>query len=185
MGKGFSAEVRFSFPAVLSLLLCTDREGTALLCLLCCILHELGHIAAMLIERKPPRKITFYGGGILLSSDWISSIPVLLGGCAVNFVLSAVFLLWGIFPMFGALNLLTGLLNLLPMRPLDGGMLLERAYLRFFPPERVVRLMAVTEAAAGALLVPVVAVLFYKGAVGISAVIFLIYLLAVEIFEKL
>ncbi len=188
MGKRFSAEMRFSFPAVLSLLLCTDAERTALLCLLSCMLHELGHIAVMLYERRPPRKITFYGGGILLSASGISSVPVLFGGCAVNFLLGGIFLFWGAAQrakLFGALNLLTGLLNLLPIRPLDGGMLLERFFLRFFPPERVPQLMNGIELAAGALLIPAVVFFFYKGFVGISSVIFLLYLLAVEIFEKI
>lgn len=184
--------MRFSFPAVLSLLLCTDTEGTALLCLLSCMLHELGHILMMLLERKPPRKITFYGGGVLLSAEGFGSARVLLGGAAVNFLLFSVFFFWGSLRggsprllLFGAVNLLTGLLNLLPIRPLDGGMLLERALLRLLPPERVMRVMRAVEAAAGALLIPTVVFLFSRGMIGFSAVVFLIYLLAVDFLEKL
>lgn len=184
MARRFSAEVRFSFPAVLSLLICTDTEGTALLCLLSCMLHELGHVLMMLLDGCPPRKMTFYGGGILLSAERFGSVRVLLGGVAVNFLLFFVFFFW-CSPLFGAVNLLTGLLNLLPIRPLDGGRLLERALLRLLPPERVLRVMSVTEAAAGALLIPTVILLFARGRIGFSAVVFLIYLLAVDFLEKL
>ncbi len=191
MARRFSAEVRFSFPAVLSLLLCTDTEGTALLCLLSCMLHELGHVLMMLLEKRPPRKMTFYGGGILLSAEGFGSVRVLLGGVAVNFLLFILFYFGGTWLggsprllLFGAVNLLTGLLNLLPIRPLDGGRLLERAILRLLPPERAMRVMSVTEAAAGALLIPTVILLFSRGMIGFSSVVFLIYLLAVDFLEK-
>lgn len=192
MARRFSAEVRFSFPAVLSLLICTDTEGTALLCLLSCMLHELGHVLMMLLDGCPPRKMTFYGGGILLSAEGFGSVRVLLGGVAVNFLLFFAFFFYGTLfggssrlLLFGAVNLLTGLLNLLPIRPLDGGRLLERGLLRLLPPERAMRVMGATEAAAGALLIPTVILLFSRGMIGFSSVVFLIYLLAVDFLEKL
>lgn len=192
MARRFAAEVRFSFPAVLSLLLCTDGAGTALFCLLSCMLHEVGHILAMLLDGRPPRRITFYGGGILLSQEGFGSVRALLGGVAVNLLLFFVFFFYGIWRggssralLFGAVNLLTGGLNLLPIRPLDGGRLLERALLRLLPPERVPRLMRGIETAAGLLLVPSVIFFFARGMIGFSSVVFLIYLLAVDFLEKL
>lgn len=127
----------------------------------------------------------------MLSAEGFGSVRVLLGGAAVNFLLFILFYFGGAwlggpprFLLFGAVNLLTGLLNLLPIRPLDGGRLLERAILRLLPPVRAMRVMSVTEAASGALLIPTVVLLFSRGKIGFSSVVFLIYLLAVDFWKK-
>ncbi|MCM1335984.1 MAG: hypothetical protein NC237_13170, partial [Eubacterium sp.] len=192
VARRLRAEVRFSFPAVVSLLLCTDRAGTAVFCLLACMLHELGHILMMLAERKPPRKITFYGGGILLSAEGFESVRVLIGGVAANFLVFLISFFYGTWLggsprllLFGAVNLLTGGLNLLPIRPLDGGRLVEKALLRLLPPESAMRAMRGVEIAVGALLIPSVIFFFARGMIGFSSVVFLIYLLAVDFLEKL
>lgn len=92
--------------------------------LLFCILHELGHLFAMLVLGAEISEITFYGAGIRIISDGISERPPLhqaviyLCGPAVNLALAAV--LRG---EPSAVNLFLGVFNLLPLSYFDGGRL--------------------------------------------------------------
>ncbi len=181
-------EIRFSFPAVLSVILCTDPEGTALLCLLACGLHELGHIIVMLIERNPPEKIIFYGGGIRLGGNASKTIPVIVSGCAVNFILFIAFYFFAdnyIYRLFGMINLLTGLFNLMPVQPLDGYLLLERLMVRFIAPEKIAWVLKITELIACAAAAPLIIVFFLNGMMNFSSVVFLFYIFVVDIIEKM
>lgn len=181
-------EIRFSFPAVLSVILCTDTEGTAILCLLTCILHETGHIIAMIIERKPPEHIIFYGGGIKLSGSKSNSIPVIIGGCFVNFLLFCVFYFFSrdyVSKLFGTINFLTGLFNLMPVSPLDGYRLLEKLLVRLINPEKVGSVLKVTELIAYTVSIPLIIIFFLNGEMNFSSIVFLFYLLVVDIIEKM
>lgn len=186
MADKIKACVKFSFPAVLSLVLCTDKAGTAVFCLLSCFLHELGHIAVLLGEGNIPRKITFCGGGIRLDVGGKYSIPALFAGCFVNFLLFCTFCFGESekIQLFAVVNLLTGLLNLLPIRPLDGGMLLERFLLQHVSPEKIGKVMKAVEIIVGAAFIPIVIFMFGNGFLGISSLVFLAYLLSLEIIER-
>lgn len=181
-------EWRFSFFAVLGFIVCTDREGVMLLCMTACVLHELGHLAVMLAERKPPSSVVFYGGGIHICGG-STDIPAVIAGCAVN---TALFLVFGLIPwestqlrLFGVVNLLIAAFNLLPVRELDGKRLLDAALLRAFPPERAVRYSEVCEKVMLLLVLPAVVMLVFSGYLNFSALIFFFYLLVVEILEKI
>lgn len=181
-------EAGFSFFAVTGFLICTDRGGTVFMCLLSCALHELGHLTVMLWERKPPSLIRLYGGGIHISGG-STSVPAVIAGCTANLVLFAVFGLpsWEsrALRLFGAFNLLICLFNLLPIRELDGKLLLDRLLLRALPAEKAVRVSSVCEKAAAAAMLPAALFLVFTGKLNFSAIIFFFYLSAVEIFEKI
>lgn len=179
---------RFSFFAVLGLLVCMDKDGTALMCGASCMLHELGHIAVMLIERKPPNSVTLYGGGIHITGG-STSIPAAAAGVTVNIMLFVVF---GIIPwenpqirLWGAVNLLTALFNLLPMGALDGKLLFDKALLRVLSPVSAARVSYITEKTAAIIIIPCAVTLVLAGYMNFSAVIFLIYVFAVEFLEKI
>ena len=181
-------KVRFSFFAVLGFLICTDSEGVSFMCAAACVLHELGHIAVMYAEKKPPFRITLYGGGIHIeggSTDFFSAAA----GIAVNITL---FLLFGLIPwenrelrLFGVVNLLIGTFNLLPLGELDGKLMLDRALIRGFQPAAAVHISELCEKLVLALTLPAVVILVFSGYLNYSAVIFLIYILAVEFLEKI
>ncbi len=181
------AEMRFSFPAVLALILCTDIKGTALMCLLACALHETGHIAVMYAMGCPPERITLYGGGMKLTGGG-KNIPVIISGCAVNFLLFTAFYFLGgnyDFRLFGVINLLTGLFNLMPVSPFDGYNLLERLIIRLFTPERAISVMKNVEIIACIVISPLIILFFLGGNVNFSSVVFLFYLFVVDIIENL
>ncbi len=181
-------ELRFSFFAVLGFMICTDREGVMLMCALACALHECGHLAVMLAERRPPSSVVFYGGGIHIRGG-STSLPAVIAGCAVNAALFAVF---GAFPwgsgqlrLFGVYNLLIAAFNLLPIGELDGRRLLELALIRAFPPEKAVRYSDICERVMTVIVLPAVLLLVFSGYLNFSAIIFFFYASAVEILEKI
>lgn len=181
------AEIRFSFPAVLAVILCTDTKGTALLCLIACALHEIGHIAVMYATGRPPERIIFYGGGMKLTGGG-KSIPVIISGCAVNFLLFAAFYFFGgdyNLRLFGVINLLTGLFNLMPVQPFDGYNLLERLLIRLLTPEKIASVLKITEIITCVAAAPLIVIFFLNGGVNFSSVVFLFYLFVVDIIEKM
>lgn len=117
--------ISFTFGFFFVLGITTLREcGIGVWSLLFCILHELGHLCAMLVLGAEISQITFYGAGIKIISDGISDLPPLrqaaiyLCGPAVNLALAAI--LHGV-P--SAINLFLGAFNLLPLSYFDGGRL--------------------------------------------------------------
>ncbi len=95
--------------------------------LLCCVLHELGHLSAMFFFDKKPNAICFYGGGIkikapILELDSKREMLVYSAGCTVNLVLYVLSCMAGMgHTAFAVSNLLLCLFNLMPFEHLDGG----------------------------------------------------------------
>lgn len=181
------AEVRFSFFAALGFLICTDREGTLFMCLAACTLHELGHLAVMLAEGKPPSSVLFYGGGIHIRGG-STSLAAVSAGCAVNLLL---FVLFWFFPangtglkLFAVIDLLTAVFNLIPVGQLDGKAILEKISVKLLSPEAAMRLCDICEKTAAALMVPAAVVLVFTGYLNISALVFFFYLFASELIER-
>ena len=123
--KSTAVTVDFWFAAVLVFLLLFFPNGNAALCFLFCVLHELGHLAALIALESVPAeiKLGFFGmrivtGGRLLSTA--GEIIAAAAGPAVNFLLAAV--LYCMNQNEAAIiNLGLGIFNLLPVSMLDGG----------------------------------------------------------------
>lgn len=135
------------------------------------LLHEIGHAFVALHYGMPVRSITLMilGGVTEIQQD--SATPketflVALAGPAVNIGLGLFFLLvarlvpstWAdlmVFSLlFGAMNLLIAIFNLLPSMPLDGGRMLKAALSLGLEPGRAARITGVigrTLALAGGL----------------------------------
>lgn len=94
-----------------------------------CLLHELGHLAAMYLTGAELRsaELSFFGIKITAASpaNRRKGAAVLLSGPAVNIVLYALLMLTGHSGRLALLSLSAGLFNLLPYSSLDGGALLD------------------------------------------------------------
>ena len=138
--RGVKVCFDFSFFAAVSLLmLCSGNNCTAY-SLYACLLHESGHLVAMLLTGQTVKKLVFYGAGIKIirpMNDMLCKFPqeiiTLVSGCAVNFILYAVTKLFGFGEDFGAVNLAIGLFNALPISFLDGGKIITAVFYRFLP----------------------------------------------------
>lgn len=124
------------FLAVLTFLLLRDYSGLYRISLLCCLLHESGHLAVyMLCQKKPPRLHCSLWGICLEWNEaelglherfWLAA-----SGPAANLALFAASWLWIQHEAsywgwcFAGSNLLTAGYNLLPILPLDGGQMLS------------------------------------------------------------
>lgn len=114
------------FLLVAALLIYLDGQGLVLQGTLCCVLHELGHWAAIVLLGGRVRSLHLTAVGAEMELDpccplsYGREAAAALAGPAVNLLLA-----WGSIQtgryLFAGLNLCFGLLNLLPIRPLDGG----------------------------------------------------------------
>lgn len=126
---GVPCRISLLFPALLTALLICQPEGLAVTCLLASVMHEMGHLLAMLWWRVPPKEcvLGLFGMRIRLGShltEYGRNIGVALAGPAVNGVAAAVLLRLDA-PQTAAVHLLLAALNLLPVAVLDGGEVLK------------------------------------------------------------
>lgn len=131
--RGVRLCVKFSFFFVIALLALTEgfEEVRLFAALGACVCHELGHIFAMSAFGSAPEEIALYGGGIKITTQGEQffgrgvQTVILLAGCAVNFVLAAVFFITGAPRVLWLVNVVLGCFNLLPFSYFDGGRVLE------------------------------------------------------------
>ena len=131
--------IKFSTVLFVALFLLPDASGLTLSVLIAAAAHEAGHLAAMYIRGVYPTSITVYPFGIdIATRDSLSSyrtdIFIAAAGCAVNLLLaiiSAPFI--SIFAMCCAS---LAVLNLLPIKSLDGGRILESVLLMHMEEEQ-------------------------------------------------
>lgn len=176
---GVQLGISFSFPAVIALVLLTGcDEGSLLTALMCCCLHECGHLFFMMLFGHRPEAVTLYGGGIRITpqkgriESFGKDLTVLLAGCGVNFILAWAGLLMHGMTSFVQINLLLGAFNLLPFKQFDGGRALE--LLTDGKDLRAVRYTFILLTAALILLMAV------RGQVSISLLITFVFALAAE-----
>lgn len=126
---GVSCRLSLLFPALITALLLWQPDGLAVSCLLASLIHEGGHLVAMLAVGVPPQRCTLgaFGMRIDLRSTLVgygSHIAISLAGPLAN-GLAAVVLFCLHSSDAAAVHLLLAGFNLLPAAALDGGELLR------------------------------------------------------------
>ena len=125
--KDCKIKISFFFALTLALLGIFDKTNSALLCLLSALLHESGHLCALLLFRETPKEIVFTPFGIRIERKNTNNLSFLkesfcaFAGPLVNLILALIFK----DTYFSEINLVIGILNLLPCEPLDGSKILE------------------------------------------------------------
>ena len=117
---GVQVKIEFMFTAIVALLAVIDTQGVMWMSLSAVAIHELGHIAAMLMMKIKIRQIRLCCCGILIRGDCCSDLKisriVAAAGPAAN-ILPAYFS----HGTFKYIMLLTGIFNLIPIFGTDGG----------------------------------------------------------------
>ena len=126
---GVSCRLSLLFPALITALLLWQPDGLAVSCLLASLIHEGGHLVAMLAVGVPPQRCTLgaFGMRIDLRSTLVgygSHIAISLAGPLAN-GLAAVVLFCLHSSDAAVVHLLLAGFNLLPAAALDGGELLR------------------------------------------------------------
>lgn len=173
----------FSFFAVIALFLLLDSTGFGVMALAACAIHELAHMLVMAVFGISADEITFYGAGIRITSARTEFAKpavkalILSAGCAANFVLTMIFWHSGQSEI-AAINLFTGVFNLLPIGELDGAGLFKTALIRFCKPENVDRILSVTGATFSVICIAVI--IFFGQGISFTLITTALYFIIVS-----
>lgn len=118
--------VEFSFFAAAALTALWGGSRYFFLVLSACLLHELGHLALLLLLRRRVHSFSLCGAGALIVPEaaccaYWQDILISLAGPCVNVLIGSVLLRCNADISAGMLHLGMGLFNLLPFPNLDGG----------------------------------------------------------------
>lgn len=133
------ATVDFRFVALITLMLVLFPDSLAAVCFVLCVLHEAGHLSAMLICGKKAEKIRLDYFGMKIDTDRHFLPPlrealIAFAGPLVNIILGLCFYLSGRTDCM-TVSLGLAFFNLLPITMLDGGHIISA----FFPDSRLHR----------------------------------------------
>ncbi len=136
---GIELCVSLLFPAAAVVMIALDTTGLASWCLCASLLHECGHLLALLWFGHKPREIAFgvFGMRILQSPErplsYGRQAVVSVAGPLVNAVCALTLLCTGVSPEAALVHTALCLFNLLPIAPLDGGQALLALLCRRLP----------------------------------------------------
>ncbi len=174
------------------LLIILDKSLLSLLALSAALIHELGHLSVMLLlgVKVSEVEITFFGAEIRakrLSHSTAANIAVFAAGAAAN-ILSAVIVYSLPSPPFEALffagaSISLAVINLLPIRTLDGGCITEAAIIAVMPQYAAVIIDIISSLTLGILWLTAVYLLLISGG-NLSLMLFCMYLFATLAFDR-
>lgn len=120
---GISFEASFLTVALMSIVLILDKSGKVFLCFLCAMIHECGHLLAMMLFSVKPKSVALRLFDIVIDADtdksFLADLVITLSGPILNF-LTAILFFFISYPMF-VISVFIGAFNLLPLETFDGG----------------------------------------------------------------
>ncbi len=146
--KTLKFEISFYFAAAVTLLLLFDKSGRAALGIAAAVIHEAGHLFCLLRWGDIPSKISLLPFGMRIERrgsvalSYNQEAAAALAGPAVNLILAAALTVIYAYTHYSvllfpiAINLGLGLLNLMPIEPLDGGRILHALLLKRLSEQR-------------------------------------------------
>lgn len=152
--KGVRIEIGFPFAAAVTLMLLLDRNKTVLSALLCCVLHESGHLICLLSLSSPPKAVVLGVFGMRIDKgddilDYRSEALCSAAGPAANFICAAALLCAdssNFIRSFALLSVGVGVFNLLPVEPMDGSGVVKSLLLLHCDEEKTERTMNIMTA---------------------------------------
>jgi len=168
--KGVEIRLDFLFTASVTVLMCFNTGDEIRYGILFSILHEFGHLFAIVACGERPETVRFgiFGMTIIrksdITQDYKKEFITAISGPLMNFFLSLIFC--GLFALLrketllkcAMINLAIGLFNITPVFSLDGGRALESVLSQRLPCDRCERII---KAVSVTFLVPMTALGFY------------------------
>ena len=183
-GIDFSVNPLF-FP-LLTFMLLADKSGVALPVVLAMMIHESGHIFAMVLFKKRIQKIEMMPSALLIKGEasysFCEDFAIASAGIVFNVLFCAFFvalnkIFSADFLLFAAANIALGALNLLPIHGLDGGKILMGFLCNFF--KNYDKIFKIISAAFSIFFAAAFLWCIYKGVFNITALFFIVYIFAV------
>ena len=141
-------EITLTFAAMICVLAWLDFY-ICLIFLLCIVIHELGHLAAMKLLKIPCGCIRIGIAGARIDARFPSYEKELL--CALSGPLfGAIFALFFVhwMPKAAVISITLSLINLLPLYPLDGGRIVKAALCIYVAEDKAERMVCILSAVA-------------------------------------
>lgn len=146
--RGVSVKIDFLFAACVTFLMSFNINDEIRYAILFSILHEAGHLLAIVLCGEKPDTVRFgiFGMTIIrkndITQDYKKEFITAVSGPMMNFFLLFVLVLLyafyrkDIFLEMAAINLIIGLFNIMPVFSLDGGRALESLLLERLPSDK-------------------------------------------------
>lgn len=175
----------------------SDDSGFVIYGFLSAILHEIGHVLAMMYFGKNVKKIEFGFANIdlimeekNLNCNSFETVIIFLSGSLLNFLISILFkILYSIFgfAVFDVIfyqNLFLGIINLLPIYSLDGECLIRKFLEGNFSDKNIDAIISVTSLIFTLPILIVGFLLIFHSKYNLSLFLVCIYLISFFIFKK-
>ena len=136
--------IRTSFLLLVCLLLALCRDVVIFYAVIASVLHEAGHLLGFVLFGVQPKSVTLSLQGMIIEVgeeyrvSYKAECFVAALGPLTNGILFFAF--YGVLPVFATVNLCIGIFNLLPVKSLDGGRILN-FLLMLFLKENAVRII--------------------------------------------
>ncbi len=187
--KNKKITVSVYFAAMITFVAALSPDGYAMLSLVCCLLHEAGHLAAMVLVGCKVRGISFGVYGMRIDTDQLvktspsQEIFVASGGPIINLIMVIVGVAIKNQPIVLA-NVVLLVFNLLPIESTDGYSILKSFFEVHFDGEKVKAALKIVSAAFLFLLYCFSFLLLFKSRYNFSALGVSIYLTLKFLFQE-
>lgn len=168
--KKTEVNISFFFATAVTVISMFDRSNMIILNMLAAICHETGHFLCMILLGEAPERLDITPFGMRIQKRCVNSLSFsgealcAVAGPAVNFIIAAIFCLIDMhaksvfLQKFIFINIIIGILNMLPCQPLDGSRILYFCIVRRLGEEKTEKILKYISAAV---ILPVAAAGFY------------------------
>ena len=186
--KNIGFSVGIPFLASATFFLAGDMRINYCCAVLFSALHEVGHILALLYYGKKPKNITLGVMGIRIEKSDIAlsyreECITALCGPFVNLIFSVVFALIDMTGLPFAINSGLFIINMLPVKTLDGGRFVYNFLLASVDEENARKVMNISEIITALMLIAVLIFSLITGFVNTSFVLFAVLLVIIIVSE--
>lgn len=186
--KNICISVGIPFLAAAAFFLSSDMRENYILAVLFSALHESGHIFALLYFGKKPTDITLGIMGIRIEMNdtmlsYRQECVIALSGPVINLVLAIIFAFTDISGLPFAVNAGLFIVNILPVKTLDGGRFFYNLMLAYADESKADRIINILEIVTAIMLVAVMITSLVTGYSNTSFVFFSVTLVIIIVLQ--
>lgn len=180
--KSTRIELSFTFLSLIILTTCFDKEGILLISLVSSILHELIHLALIIALGGKISQISFsiFGGNIKRSKALkltnFKEFFISISAPATNILAGALLVLFNI-NLWGYINLIIGVFNILPFYDFDGGRGLFYLLSNCLDLSIVNKILNVTSILSVLVISSFTVAVFFNSKTGVSMLLLCVYMI--------